>query len=62
MAMNAEHMSKFAALDWLWKRLHMSEKFSSGTNKKTKSRDKKWNVPNCTKQDGLEILVLINQS
>ena len=31
MAMSAEHRSKFAALHRQWWRLHMSEKFSSGT-------------------------------
>ena len=31
MAMSAEHRSKFAALLRQWWRLHMSEKFSSGT-------------------------------
>ena len=33
MVMSAEHMSKFAALLRQWWRLHMSEKFSSGTKK-----------------------------
>ena len=32
MAMSAEHRSKFVALHRQWWRLHMSEKFSSGTN------------------------------
>ena len=31
MAMSAEHRSKFAALHRQWWHLHMSEKFSSGT-------------------------------
>ena len=31
MAMSAEHRSKFAAFHRQWWRLHMSEKFSSGT-------------------------------
>ena len=31
MAMTTEHRSKFAALHRQWWRLHMSEKFSSGT-------------------------------
>ena len=31
MAMSAEYRSKFAALHWLWWRLQVSEKFSSGT-------------------------------
>ena len=31
MVMSAEHRSKFEALHLLWWRLHMSEKFSSGT-------------------------------
>ena len=31
LAMSVEHRSKFAALHWQWWRLHMSEKFSSGT-------------------------------
>ena len=31
MAMSAEHRSQFAALHRPWYRLHMSEKFSSGT-------------------------------
>ena len=31
MAMSADHRSKFAALHRQWCRLHMSEKFSSGT-------------------------------
>ena len=35
MAMIAEHRSKFAALHRQWWRLHMSEKFSSETNKQT---------------------------
>ena len=30
MSMSAVHMSKFAALNRQWWRLHMSEKFSSG--------------------------------
>ena len=34
MAMSAEHRSKFAALHRQWWRLHMSVKFSSGTNQK----------------------------
>ena len=33
VAMSAEHRSKFAALQWQWWRLHMSEKFSCGTIK-----------------------------
>ena len=37
MAMSAEHRSIFAALYQQWWRLHMSEKFSSGT-KKTKTK------------------------
>ena len=39
MAMSDEHRSKFAALHRQWWRLHMSEKFSSGTinPKQTKS-------------------------
>ena len=31
MATSAEHRSKFVTLHWQWWRLHMSEKFSSGT-------------------------------
>ena len=31
VAMTAEHRSKFAALHWQWCRIHISEKFSSGT-------------------------------
>ena len=31
MAISAEHRSKFAAIHRQWWRLHMSEKFSSGT-------------------------------
>ena len=31
MAMSAEHRSKFVAIQPEWLRLHMSEKFSSGT-------------------------------
>ena len=37
MAMSAERWSKFAALHWLCWRLHMSEKFSSGTINKPKT-------------------------
>ena len=33
MAMSAEHRSKFAALRRQWWRLHISEKYSSGTKK-----------------------------
>ena len=40
MAMSAEHRSKFAALHRWWWRLHLSEKFSSGTKKTTKHRFK----------------------
>ena len=31
MAISAEYRSKFAAIHRLWWRLHMNEKFSSGT-------------------------------
>ena len=37
MAMSAEQRSKFAAFHRQWWRLHMSEKFSTGTNKQTKT-------------------------
>ena len=43
MAMNAEHRSKFAALHRQWWRLHMSEKFSSGT-KTPKQTNKIYNI------------------
>ena len=33
MAISAQHRSKFVALHGQWWRLHMSEKFSSGTEK-----------------------------
>ena len=37
MTMSAEHMSKFAAIHRQWRRLHMSDKLSSGSinSKKT---------------------------
>ena len=39
MAMSAKHRSKFAAFNRQWWRLHMSEKFSSGTiNSKTNKK------------------------
>ena len=41
--MSAEHRSKLAALHWQWWRLHMSEKFSSGTINSTIIKKK-----NCT--------------
>ena len=42
MAISAEHKSKFAALHRYWERLHMTEKFSSGTinPKQTKQTNK----------------------
>ena len=44
MAMSAEHRSNFAALQRQWWRLHMSEKFSSGT-KNSKQINKQRLVP-----------------
>ena len=38
MAMSAEHRSKFAALHRQWLRLHMSEKFPSGSKKHKTSK------------------------
>ena len=43
MAMSAEHRSKFAALHLQWWRLHMSEKFSSGTINSNLTKQKKDN-------------------
>ena len=40
MAMSAEHRSKFAALHRQWWRLHMSEKFSSGTKTPNQTKQK----------------------
>ena len=40
-AMSTEHSSKFAALHRQWWRLHMSEKFSSGTINPTQNKQSK---------------------
>ena len=50
MAVSAQHRSKFAALHRQWWRLHMSKKFSSGTEtlKKNKQTNKQ-----TTRENGL---------
>ena len=42
MSLSAEHKSKFAALRRQWWRLHMSEKFSSGTKKPNEKTNKSY--------------------
>ena len=41
MAIGPEHGLKFAALHRQWRRLHMSEKFSSGAKKTNNKHTKK---------------------